>query len=130
MTRAQLAQALRECEQDLEASQRQVEILQTALTNTDTLLEQRKALSDSLISNLKEQLSLQDSVTLMFKINSDTLQLMLVDYRQKLEQVNQLYVQELKKQTRPWFLSGNGLKGLSYGVFVGAALGLVFGLAR
>lgn len=130
VTRAELAQALQECEQDLQTSQQQIEILRSALQNTDQMIEQRKNISDSLIVNLSQQLFLQDSVTALLKVNADTLQRMVVDYSQKINEVNKLYIQELKKQTRPWFLSANGLKGLSYGAFIGAALGLTFSLTR
>ena len=130
ITRAELAQALLECEQDLNASQQQIEILRSALQSTNQMIDQRKAISDSLIINLRQQLFLQDSVTTLLKINADTFQRMVVDYSEKLDEVNKLYIHELKKQARPWFLSANGLKGLSYGAFIGAALGLTFSLAR
>lgn len=130
VTRAELAQALQECEQDLQTSRQQIEVLRSALQDTDQMIEQRKAISDSLIANLRQQLFIQDSVTTLLKINADTLHSMVVDYSQKLDEVNKLYVHELKKQSRPWFLSANGLKGLSYGAFIGAALGLTFSLTR
>lgn len=129
VTKAQLAKALQECEQDSEAGKRQIEILSNALNSTNQLIERRSAVSDSLIGNLHRQLALQDSVTLLLKANADTLHLMVVDYSKKLDEVNGLYIRELKKQGRPWFLSGNGLTGLSYGLFIGGALGLIFGIA-
>ena len=130
VTREELAQALQECELDLQSSRQQIEILRSALQSTDQMIEQRKSISDSLIVNLRQQLFLQDSVTNLLKVNVDTLQRMVVDYSQKLDEVNTLYIHELKRQTRPWFLSANGLKGLSYGAFIGAALGLTFSLTR
>lgn len=130
VTRAQLAQALQECEQDLQTGKQQIEILRNALQDTDQMIDNRKAISDSLIVNLRQQLFIQDSVTILLKANADTLQRMVVDYRQKLDEVNNLYIHELKNQTRPWFLTGNGLKGLSYGAFIGAALGIIYSITR
>ena len=129
VTRAQLAEALQSCEQDLDSSRTQIEVLRDALNKTQLLIDTRKNVSDSLISNLRYQIIVQDSITGLLKTNSDTLQMMIVDYRDKLDEVNNLYISELKKQTRPWFLSQNGLKGLSYGLFIGAALGLIFAVA-
>ncbi len=129
VTKAQLAKALQECEQDFDAGKRQIKILNNALNSTNTLIDRQSAISDSLITNLRGQLALQDSVTLLLKANADTLHLMVTDYSKKLDEVNSLYIRELKKRGRPWFLSGNGLQGLSYGLFIGAALGLIFGVA-
>lgn len=130
VTKAQLARALSECEADLEASKLQIRKLSDALQATDALIDQHRAVSDSLISNLRQQLVIQDSVSVLLKINADTLQTMVQDFRKKLDEVDRLYISELKKQTRPWYLTGHGLKGLIYGVFIGGALGLVFSLAH
>ncbi len=129
VSKAQLAKALQECEQDFEAGKQQIKILNNALNSTNQLINRHSAVSDSLITNLRSQLALQDSVTLLLKANADTLHLMVTDYSKKLDDVNSLYIRELKKRGRPWFLSGNGLTGLSYGLFVGGALGLIFGIA-
>jgi septal ring factor EnvC (AmiA/AmiB activator) len=129
VTKAELVKALKACEQDLDSAKVQIRTLSDALEDTNRLIDKRATISDSLIANLKYQLFLQDSVTALFKANTDTLQRMVADYSQKLDEVNKLYVHELERQTRPWFLTGNGLKGLSYGLFVGAALGLVFAVA-
>ncbi len=128
--RAELAKALQQSESELETCRQTVRTLQNALSETDALITARKSVSDSLLTNLRKQLFLQDSVTILLKTNSDTLQRMVLDYSGKLDEINRLYVHELKRQTRPWFFTGNGLKGLMYGVFVGAALGLVYGLAH
>ncbi len=128
--KAELARALQQSESELETCRQTVRTLQNALTETDMLLSARKSVSDSLLSNLRKQLSVQDSVTILLKTNSDTLQRMVLDYSDKLDEINRLYVHELKQQTRPWFFTDNGLKGLMYGIFVGAALGLVYGLAQ
>ncbi len=129
VTKAQLAKALQECEQDFQAGKQQIEILSKALKATNHLIDRQTAVSDSLITNLRTQLVLQDSVTTLLKANADTLHMMVTDYNKKLDEVNSLYIRELKKRSRPWFLSGNGLQGLSYGLFIGAALGLIFGIA-
>ncbi|GEM_PF-2910059 len=130
VTKAQLAKALSECEADLEVSKQQIRKLSDALQATDNLIERHRAVSDSLISNLRQQLFIQDSVSALLKINADTLQTMVRDFQKKLDEVDRLYISELKKQSRPWYLTGHGLKGLIYGVFIGGALGLVFSLAH
>jgi len=126
VSRAQLAAALRECENDLQASRLQIEQLQKALKASDELAGKWRSVSDSLIQNLRAQLTNQDSVTLLLKMNSDTLQTMVNDYRQKLDEIDRLYISELRRQSRPWFLTGNGLKGLIYGVLLGAVMGGLF----
>ncbi len=128
--KADLAHALQQSEAELETCRQTVRTLQQALNETDALISARKEVSDSLLSNLRKQLLVQDSVTVLLKTNGDTLQRMVLDYNDKLGELNRLYVHELNQQTRPWFFTGNGLKGLMYGVFVGAALGLIYGLAH
>ena len=122
----ELAKALKECESDLDASKLQIKSLHGALEATDEIILKRKIVADSLFTNLKSQLFFQDSIAILMKMNADTLQLMVRDYSNKLDEVNELYIKELRKQSRPWFLTGNGLKGLFYGVFIGGALGVTF----
>ena len=114
----------------LKASQEKIKTLSSALQATDSLMLVHRAATDSLIQNLRARLAVQDSITSLMRVNSDTLQAMVSDYKAKLEEVDQLYIAELKKQTRPWFLTGDGLKGLVYGVFIGGALGLIFSLSK
>ena len=128
VTRAQLARALQQCEQDLDASKRQILKLQQALKASDRVMERYQATSDSLIANLKQQLAVQDSVSSLLKLNADTLQAMVNDYGKKLDEINRLYIKELKKQTRPWFLTLNGLKGLIYGLLLGGIIGGVMAM--
>lgn len=129
-TRAQLAEALAGCEQDLDTARRQISQLQAALQNSNELIGRRQQISDSLLANLRLQLVLQDSVQALFTANNDTLQKMVVDYREKLNQIDALYIKELKEKSRPWYLTWKGLQGLSYGLFSGAAIGLLYGLSR
>ncbi|HHJ53105.1 MAG TPA: hypothetical protein ENJ89_07910 [Caldithrix abyssi] len=128
VTRAQLARALQQCEQDLDASKRQILKLQQALKASDRVMERYQAASDSLIANLKQQLAVQNSVSSLLKLNADTLQAMVNDYGKKLNEINRLYIKELKKQTRPWFLTLNGLKGLIYGLLLGGIIGGVMAM--
>ncbi len=128
VTRAQLARALQECEQDLEASKQQILKLQQALKASNQVMERYQAVSDSLLSNLKQQLTIQDSVSSLLKMNADTLQAMVADYSKKLDEINRLYIKELKKQSHPWFLTLNGLKGLIYGLLLGGIVGGVLAM--
>ena len=130
VTKRQLAEELKKCDQMLKASQEKIKTLSSALQATDSLMLVHRAATDSLIRNLRARLAVQDSITSLMRMNSDTLQAMVRDYKAKLEEVDQLYIAELKKQTRPWFLTGDGLKGLVYGVFIGGALGLIFSLSK
>ncbi len=126
VTAHQLAKALSGCKQDLAACSLKVNSLRKALKETQSLWEKRKAYTDNLTADLKAQLSLQDSISFLMRANSDTLGLMVKDYERKIDEVNRLYIKELRKQTRPWFLTSRGLKGFFYGLFVGGALGLAF----
>ncbi len=128
-TTAQLKQALKGCEKDLNASLDKIEQLENALKATTQLSERRKALSDSLINNLQNQIRLQAAINSRLKANADTLQLMVKDYDRKLNEVAELYRKELQKKSRPWFFSWNGLQGFATGVLIGGALGVIFSLA-
>ena len=130
VTREELARELKKCDLALQESQQQILVLSRALKASDSLLFRHQAATDSLIQNLKSRLFLQDSITTLMKINSDTLHAMIRDYSAKLDEVDSLYISELKKQTRPWFLTGNGLKGLVNGVFVGGVLGLTVAILK
>ncbi len=123
-----LIEALQSCEEDLQDCRQHVRRLRAALDSTNTLIDRRRAAADSLIKNLTRQLFIQDSVALLMQKNSDTLDTMVDDYARKLDEVDRLYVEELRKQARPWFLSGKGLTGFSYGLFIGGALGLSFAI--
>ncbi len=129
-TTAQLKQALRGCEKDLNTSLNKIEQLENALKATTQISERRKALSDSLIRNLQNQIRLQAAINSRLKANADTLQAMVKDYDHKLNEVADLYRKELQKKARPWFLSWNGLQGFATGVLVGGALGVIFSIAR
>ncbi len=129
-TTAQLKQALRGCEKDLNTSLNKIEQLENALKATTQISERRKALSDSLIRNLQNQIRLQAAINSSLKANADTLQAMVKDYDHKLNEVADLYRKELQKKARPWFLSWNGLQGFATGVLVGGALGVIFSIAR
>jgi len=124
VSRRQLISALKSCERDLQKSKQHILNLSTALAASDSLLASYRSVTDSLTQNLKKRLFLQDSIARLMQMNADTLQRMVKDYSKKLAQVDRLYINELKKKSRPWFFTGNGLKGLLYGVFVGGALGL------
>jgi len=126
VTAHQLAKALSGCQHDLAACALKVDSLQRALKETQLLWGKRRAYTDSLTADLKAQLSLQDSISFLMRANSDTLGLMVKDYERKINEVNRLYIKELRKQSRSWFLTSRGLKGFFYGLFVGGALGLAF----
>ncbi|HID39936.1 MAG TPA: hypothetical protein EYP36_10550 [Calditrichaeota bacterium] len=130
VTKRQLAEELKKCDLALKASQEQIKVLSMALRATDSLMLAHRAATDRLIQNLHDRLVVQDSITTLMQVNADTLQAMVRDYKSKLEEVDRLYIAELKKQTKPWFLTGNGLKGLVYGVFIGGALGLTFAILK
>jgi len=130
VTKQQLVEELKKCDQALQISRKKIKVLSQALKSTDSLMLAHRAATDRLIQNLHDRLAVQDSITTLMQVNSDTLQAMVRDYKSKLEEVDQLYIAELKKQTKPWFLTGNGLKGLVYGVFIGGALGLTFAILK
>ncbi|MDI6792418.1 MAG: hypothetical protein QME81_06060 [bacterium] len=121
----QLAEALEGCEDDLDLCRSKVISLSKALESTEKLYQNRMVSADSLIENLKHQLLTQDSITTLLEANSDTLQMMVKDYSDKLDEVNELYIKELKREARPWFLTRSGLKGLVNGVLIGGALGAI-----
>ncbi len=129
-TTAQLKQALMGCEKDLNTSLDKIEKLEKALKETTQLTARRKAISDSLIRNLQNQIRLQTAINQKLQANADTLQIMVKDYDRKLNKVAELYRKELQKRRRPWFLSWNGLQGFATGVLVGGALGVVFSLVH
>jgi hypothetical protein len=97
---------------------------------TDELWQTRKMYTDSLIFNLKSELTVQDSITGLLKANADTLDLMVKDYGQKLDEVSNLYLKELRRQTKPWFFQSTGLKGFFYGVVIGGAAGLTYSVVK
>ncbi len=127
-SRAQLKQALAECEQDLEASLQKVEQLEQALQTTSSLIDQRQALADSLINALKLQIDNYVELQKHLQMNADTLQSMVVDYRKKLDEVAKFYRKELQKDQRPWFFSMKGWKGFATGILIGGAVGLIYGI--
>ncbi|RMG67272.1 MAG: hypothetical protein D6715_05175 [Calditrichaeota bacterium] len=122
----QLGQALKDCEQDLQQATHYIDSLRNALQATEQLWSARKAATDSLIHNLESQLSLQAKIARRFQANADTLDLMVQDYAAKLDELNRLYIRELKRRGKPWFLSGKGLTGFMYGLFIGGALGVTY----
>jgi len=130
VTAADLAKALKECESDLTTASQQISSLRLALNETNQLIDKRKAVADSLIRNLKLQLSIQDSVTTLFRANSDTLQLMVRDYSTKLDEISKLYLHELSRQKQPWYLTKSGLQGLFNGLIMGGAAGLTYSLLK
>ena len=127
-TREQLRQALNECEQDLQTSLQKIEALTRALQETDTLVAKRQMILDSLIQNLQRQIETQALIRARLQSNADTLQLMVNDYQKKLDEVADLYRKELKKSSRPWILTRQGLQGFTTGILIGGALGLIYGL--
>ncbi len=127
-TRAQLQQALAECEADLQASLQKIEALSQALRSTDTLIKQRETILDSLLTNLQQQIETQATIRARLEMNADTLQIMINAYQQKLDEVANLYRKELQRSTRPWILTRQGLQGFTTGVLIGGALGLIYGL--
>ena len=84
---------------------------------------------DSLTINLKDQLAVQSSISLIMRASADTLGIVVSNYEDKLSEVSQLYLDELYKQGKPWYLTGKGLKGFFYGVFIGSVLILSVSLA-
>lgn len=127
-TREQLRQALNECEQDLQASLQKIEALTNALHETDALVAKRQMILDSLIQNLQQQIETQALIRARLQSNADTLQLMVNNYQKKLDEVADLYRRELKKSSRPWILTRQGLQGFTTGILIGGALGLIYGL--
>ena len=130
VTAQQLARALAECQDDVKSCMLLNDSLQNALIQTDELWQTRKTYTDSLIFNLKSELTVQDSITGLLKANADTLDLMVKDYGQKLDEVSNLYLKELRQQTKPWFLQSTGLKGFFYGVVIGGAAGLTYSVVK
>jgi len=130
VTAQQLARALAECQDDVKSCMLLNDSLQNALVQTDELWQTRKMYTDSLIFNLKSEMTVQDSITGLLKANADTLDLMVKDYGQKLDEVSNLYLKELRRQTKPWFLQSTGLKGFFYGVLIGGAAGLTYSVVK
>lgn len=130
VTAQELARALSECQQDLVQCMTKNDSLQQALVETENLWESRKNYTDSLGVNLKAQLSFQDSITTLLKANTDTLDIIVKDYSQKLDEVSNLYIRELRRQTNPWFLQKTGLKGFFYGILFGGAAGLTYSVIK
>lgn len=128
-TEQKLYKALQASEADLDQCRDLVDSLRTALIETNRLWEQRKTYTDSLITNLKNQIGVQNSIENLLQANADTLDAIVHDYSQKLDSVSTLYVKQLKKQDRSWFLTWNGIKGFFSGVVIGGAFGLIYGLA-
>jgi len=125
-TKSQLIKYLRECEDDLEIAVKISDSMKIALEETTKLYEIRRAIADSLVKNLNNQLFIQDSVSVLMSSNADTLKLMVNDYSKMLDKVNKLYIKELERQKNPWWLSKRGLTGLVYGVLVGGAIGSAY----
>ena len=130
VTAQQLARALAECQEDVKSCMLLNDSLQNALIQTDELWQKRKMYTDSLVINLKSELLTQDSITVLLKANADTMDVMVRDYSQKLEEVSNLYVKELQRQTKPWFFQSTGLKGFFYGVLIGGAAGLTYSVIK
>jgi len=128
-TEQKLYKALQASEADLDRCRDLVDSLRTALVRTNRLWEQRKDYTDSLVTNLKDQIGVQNSIGSLLQANADTLDAMVHDYSQKLDSVSTLYVKQLRKQDRSWFLTWNGIKGFFSGVVIGGAFGLIYGLA-
>ena len=129
-TRAQLRQALSECEADLQASLQKIEALSQALQSTDVLLKTRQNLMDSLLTNLQSQIKTQELIRNRLQMNADTLQTMVNDYQKKLDEIADLYRKELEKSSRPWILTKKGLQGFTTGILIGGAVGLIYGLVH
>lgn len=132
-TAQDLARALRECNNALKKCNNErkqaiakIDSLGQALQVIEELQDKRNVYTDSLVANLTQQLAIQDSVSMLLKANSDTLQVMVRDYSNKLDELDRLYIKELRKQGRPWFLTGKGLRGFATGVLIGGALGITF----
>ncbi len=125
---AELAGALEQSEAELEICRDIVDSLQRSLKKTETLYESRNEVADTLVSNLRQQKAVQDSAITLLKQNADTLDLMVEDYAAKLDELNNLYVKELEKSTRPWFLTRKGLTGMLYGLVSSAAIILAVGV--
>ncbi len=127
---AQLKKALAECEQDLDASLSQIEALKNALNATNSLIDKRAAIADSLIKNLQNQLRLQSQIGKRLQMNADTLQIMVKDYDRKLNEIADLYRKELQRSSRPWFFTLHGWQGFGTGVLIGGAIGVVFSVVH
>ena len=123
VTALELAKALKACRTVVASQNASIDSLTAALDITTDLYQKRVTCTDSLNVSLIQQLIIQDSVTTLMQTNADTLKAMLLDYDGKIDEVSRLYIKELEKQTRPWFLTKNGLKGLCYGLIVGGLLG-------
>ncbi|MHB2147984.1 hypothetical protein ACX8XP_02890 [Calditrichota bacterium LG25] len=127
-TREELRRALAECEADLQISLHKIETLTRALETTDELIQKKEQALDSLLANLQRQIETQALIRAKLQSNADTLQLMVSDYQQKLDEVADLYRKELKKSSRPWIFTRQGLQGFTTGILIGGALGLIYGL--
>ncbi|MHB2155867.1 hypothetical protein ACX8XN_15910 [Calditrichota bacterium GD2] len=127
-TREELKRALSECEADLQVSLQKIETLTRALETTDQLIQKKEQALDSLLANLQRQIETQTLIRAKLQLNADTLQLMVSDYQQKLDEVADLYRKELKKSSRPWIFTRQGLQGFTTGILIGGALGLIYGL--
>lgn len=130
VTTQQLAKALQECERDLKASNLQVSTLKKALDSTSELIQKRQLFADSLILNMKQQIAVQGEISRRLQMNADTLQIMVNDYDQKLDEVAELYKKELQRQSRSWFFTGSGWQGFSTGILAGLLVGLAYGVTR
>lgn len=129
-TVAELRQALIESEQDLDSCRTLVRSLTTALDSTNQMIGRYRYVGDSLFSTLNAQISVQNQMIGLLETNSDTLQAMVNDYQAKLDEVSDLYIKELRRQQRSWIMTWPGIKGFTTGLFIGGALGLVFGIAN
>ena len=126
----ELAKALRQCETELDSARIVIDNLRKALRTTEELYIRRIAYADSLSEHLTSQLNVQQSISGLLKSNTDTLQSMVRDYSKKLDEVDELYIKELRKQSRSWFLTEKGLKGFLYGAFIGSATGIAVAILK
>ena len=118
-TKTELAQSLLSCEDDLDSCRLLLRKNRNAYDSLLYLYERRIMLSDSVAGTLRSQLQVQDSITHLLKANSDTLEVMVNDYNDKLNEIDKLYSKTLQHQSRPWLFTGKGFQGLLYGVVIG-----------
>ena len=130
ITANQLADALQNCNQNLKASMLRIDSLKQALKDTEALWEHRKVYTDSLNKSLAAQITIQDSISKLMEANVTIMDSIVVDYSNKFDEINDLYVKELRKQADPWWLNGKGWKGFFYGIFFGGAMGATFALLK